>query len=975
MSVFLRKLPISDVDPAVTVEGSGMADIISLSSGSDEDSDIEVVGVYSDPERKTETIPFIRGEWISLAAYSPFVIDLTAHRWALPPPRRRRRRDSQSVEVVDLSDENCLANESERTSLSPLSQVAKRLKRFPNKTSLGETTQKRNSNTPDSSPKEQPPTNISVVQEGQDSDILQPQQKSLVLSDSINIPGDRQISLTSSECAVIVSDSDIPNNHVKSPSLPKSIHTDQEETSLWTDPISKESQYHPPSLLDEERVPPECPDNNTETSVILNDGSQPPQILSVEDEYFKPDTQRAVSVDRPLQTGGLETRADPDSPHRPADSSLSLLPQNQPEGPTRCLEELDPLDSYDFAMYDSHETELYSPTLSPYAWSPSSCPYLTAEDVTLCLGQDEESSFNISLEDHRGAQPSETQQLEAGPSPSLKPCSLFSPSPGPDHPPTLCPPLPPPLPQCPPLQTPQSHSIKTQPEEQPLSSNSMVLPVREPPGGQLVEVDMAVWSAAYDCSIPSDPPMSVTRMEEMDPNVELWGAPSDELGVPTPCPEQKESDTEVERSTEVAGGEVSKEDRRYVCPVQLRKHRPLMAGPLQSLEDLEEEDDGFGAPEQLCRQSLSLVYSTKDESYPEGTLQLLSDLLHPRFYPPRDITSHLLRDILLDTRAPRHLHLQAFSLLMRTQRHHPAEKVTIPWDWDLLTSVMDEQFPVSPSTCPPQDSARSHSSEAVCMLLQYVLQTLEDDFRVSLSLRDLRQSIAKATLSCESRRVGDVINWLLAAVVKSTGDGDTKRKEDHLKIVYLLQKMLALALEVDCCPAVSSNKLAQKLFHSCTSTLALRQHRLLLLETLESKLLRCRLLELLLEQGCAQRTSLPMSLGLLLHFLKHCTLTPDPMDGAERGLCWEELIQLLWMLLLSHEAVLRGHLRCSVTDRAGNSRGLVPMVNDAVSRSDVVEAVEDFLLRSQANLGRSLPPHVHESLTYLQDHMLEFCQP
>ena len=83
---------------------------------------------------------------------------------------------------------------------------------------------------------------------------------------------------------------------------------------------------------------------------------------------------------------------------------------------------------------------------------------------------------------------------------------------------------------------------------------------------------------------------------------------------------------------------------------------------------MEEEDDGFGAPEQLCRQGLSLVYSTIEESYPEGTLQLLSDLLHPRFYPPRDITTHLLRDILLDPRAPRSLRFQAFSLLMRTPR-------------------------------------------------------------------------------------------------------------------------------------------------------------------------------------------------------------------------------------------------------------------------------------------------------------------
>ena len=43
------------------------------------------------------------------------------------------------------------------------------------------------------------------------------------------------------------------------------------------------------------------------------------------------------------------------------------------------------------------------------------------------------------------------------------------------------------------------------------------------------------------------------------------------------------------------------------------------------------------------------------------------------------------------------------------------------------------------------------------------------------------------------------------------------------RMVLLLQKMLVLSLEVDCCPVVSANKLAQRLVHSCSSTL--RQHR------------------------------------------------------------------------------------------------------------------------------------------------------
>lgn len=76
----------------------------------------------------------------------------------------------------------------------------------------------------------------------------------------------------------------------------------------------------------------------------------------------------------------------------------------------------------------------------------------------------------------------------------------------------------------------------------------------------------------------------------------------------------------------------------------------------------------------LCRQSLRLVYSTIDENYTEGTLQLLSDLLHPGYSLPCDILSHLLNDILLNPQCPYHLCVQAFTLLIRTQRSEKHEK-------------------------------------------------------------------------------------------------------------------------------------------------------------------------------------------------------------------------------------------------------------------------------------------------------------
>lgn len=81
-----------------------------------------------------------------------------------------------------------------------------------------------------------------------------------------------------------------------------------------------------------------------------------------------------------------------------------------------------------------------------------------------------------------------------------------------------------------------------------------------------------------------------------------------------------------------------------------------------------DKGEGFGPPEELCHQTLTLVYSTIEENHPEGTLQLLSDLLRPGYYPPKDITVHLLHDILLGPDRPYYLCLQAFYLLIRAQR-------------------------------------------------------------------------------------------------------------------------------------------------------------------------------------------------------------------------------------------------------------------------------------------------------------------
>ncbi|XP_071313215.1 uncharacterized protein simc1 isoform X2 [Trachinotus anak] len=519
-----------------------------------------------------------------------------------------------------------------------------------------------------------------------------------------------------------------------------------------------------------------------------------------------------------------------------------------------------------------------------------------------------------------------------------------------------------------PHRSPASHDLKSQVDPTPTSE---LTPAENAPERQSDEAKAERASNSPDflhCIIPNESALSVTKTEDVDEGSGA-GTYRGDAGIDSPLSFLWQEGSDIEEVNEESRFDIdfraaSREDRHFVCPVTLRK---IMSGPGQALIDV--EDEGFGAPEVLCRQSLSLVYSTIDENYPEGTLQLLSDLLQPGYYPPRDITTHLLRNILLDPQCPYHLCVQAFNLLMRTQRHHTADKTTAPWDWELLTSVVANQ-----------DCTKRRRCEVVRMLLEYVAQTLEDDFQAKRSTSALHHSIAKATLSCDQQfpRVRDIIKWLFSAIMKSTEHGESREtareRDEQIRMVSIFQRMLSLALEVDRSPALTSVKLSQELFHMLISNVPLRAHRMLLLESLQSKLLRCKLLEHLLDYACPLKISLPMSLSLLLHFMKNCTLAPDPTDGTERWQKWEELVHLLWMLLLSYNKAMKGYLCSSITEQRGRVGTLVYKPDDKVSKPAIREAVEAFLSRSQADLGQALPLHVEESLTYLQDHLLDVCQ-
>ncbi|KFO04500.1 SUMO-interacting motif-containing protein 1, partial [Balearica regulorum gibbericeps] len=319
---------------------------------------------------------------------------------------------------------------------------------------------------------------------------------------------------------------------------------------------------------------------------------------------------------------------------------------------------------------------------------------------------------------------------------------------------------------------------------------------------------------------------------------------------------------------------------------------------------------------------------------------------------------------------------------------HPANTATVGWDWTLLKYIMEDQEK------PP----------GRLLFLQYVVQTLEDDFQQNLRLRLLQKSIAKKVLSCDTcfNNVKEVVEWLVAAVTgvgfsqpqeqpQEITSSSAEAKAEHSssaprlastdqaemappaffaqKVMLLLQRMLSIAVEVDKSPNCSSYKIADVIFPFILN-IPLRSQREAFLNTMESQLLRCKLLELLFQHSCDVPTTLPLSLSKILYFLSHSSVLLQYQDETATWQRWDEMLQYLSLLLLSYQNVMLEHLRSSLNDRMDLIvQKAKPKLQDGddISYLEIQLKIEDFISQMEQVLGQPFPVQITEKLCMLRE--------
>ncbi|NXS03071.1 SIMC1 protein, partial [Oxylabes madagascariensis] len=185
-----------------------------------------------------------------------------------------------------------------------------------------------------------------------------------------------------------------------------------------------------------------------------------------------------------------------------------------------------------------------------------------------------------------------------------------------------------------------------------------------------------------------------------------------------------------------------------------------------------------------------------------------------------------------------------------------------------------------------------------------------------------------------------------------------------------LQRMLSMAVEVDRSPTCNSRKIADDIFLFILN-IPLRSQREALLNTMESQLLRCRLLELLFQHSCDVPTASSMSLDKILYFLSHSSVLPQFQDETATWQRWDEMLQYLSLLLLSYQSPfpLAEHLRTSVSDRMDLiAQKAKPRRQDSddISQLDIQLKMNNFINRMEETLGQPFPPQIQEKLFMLQ---------
>ena len=309
--------------------------------------------------------------------------------------------------------------------------------------------------------------------------------------------------------------------------------------------------------------------------------------------------------------------------------------------------------------------------------------------------------------------------------------------------------------------------------------------------------------------------------------------------------------------------------------------------PLKKLELASKQEESLSKT--FTENQLNSLQALKEENFHKTYLETVTSFMSPRRKPPPSLLFYLFNNILLSKQSG--CGTECFRILLRIQELHPAEvaqmlqqKIT----WEFVSMI------VKLAGCTQSHTVESFKMNA-SMALSFLVSVMEKE--VEKKKVCLVKTSAHRFFSVDrlSGNFHDVVEW----VKKATEEHRKEQLDQHCGHnfcpLYLLQRMLQLSVLVSQRPEDTAVRLANDLVLAYVELPSIK-YKTLLLQSLQSHLLKTKLIEIVVKNCCSIDEELEeerMTSSGLKNVVLNFKRSPPLSDGIVSTTNCEEFVMLL----------------------------------------------------------------------------------
>ena len=290
--------------------------------------------------------------------------------------------------------------------------------------------------------------------------------------------------------------------------------------------------------------------------------------------------------------------------------------------------------------------------------------------------------------------------------------------------------------------------------------------------------------------------------------------------------------------------------KRPMLNSYLRQEQPLhYTTPLSCKVPLRKSElDGRSKEEGLSKcfteNQMNTIQSLREENFHESVLATVTSFMHHHRKPPPDLLYYLLNNILLSKQSK--CGTECIRILRQIQVLHPVvamEMIRQKITWEFVSMV------AKLSGCGQVHKAYSCLEVNASMALSFLVSVIEEE--VNIKKFSLVKTSANRLLSVnnQSSHIHDVVEWIGQSLMHHKGERLDQNCGHNFCPLYLLQRMLTLSLLVSDRPEDSATRLADELVVVYVELQSIT-HKTLLLQSVQSHLLKSKLIEVIVTNCC-----------------------------------------------------------------------------------------------------------------------------